>query len=390
MNLKSANGTAALTLVPASPVEREAVLKINSAAWKGPLSVDDYINREYHLGRQKMTGSRLTRWILVDNTQPVNERTILSSCETFEKDALVAYQGEIQRVLTVGVGSVFCREEFRGLGYAKQMMEELCRIFDGKRGGDNDKKKKTPLFTVLFSDIGKRFYARFGWKPFPSSHIALPPIDEMEFKRDLPGVDLPLAQIKDLTAEDVRGSMCSEDVVQKQQEALRIASEKSPGAKVAIEPDYDHFVWHWAREEFYAARLRPDAGQPLIKGAGHDGVGVYCAWNRNFGEKAGENILFILRWTYDDPKTPAQTQATIEAMAAILRRAQFEAHKWGMAKIEFWNPEPLMQRAVSLLDPTVQVVHREDSSIACLRWSGADKGLGDDVEWFWNEKYAWC
>ena len=179
MNLKSANGTAALTLVPASPVEREAVLKINSAAWKGPLSVDDYINREYHLGRQKMTGSRLTRWILVDNTQPVNERTILSSCETFEKDALVAYQGDIQRVLTVGVGSVFCREEFRGLGYAKQMMEELCRIFDGKRGGDNDKKKKTPLFTVLFSDIGKRFYARFGWKPFPSSHIALPPIDEM-------------------------------------------------------------------------------------------------------------------------------------------------------------------------------------------------------------------
>lgn len=386
MNLPSANGTT-LTLVPASPVERQAVLKINSAAWKGPLSVDDYINREYHLGRQELTGARLTRWILVDSTQPVNERTILSSCETFEKNALVAYRGNIQRVSTVGVGSVFCREEFRGLGYAKHMIEELCRVFDGKGDGNN---KKTPLFTVLFSDIGKRFYARFGWKPFPSSHLALSPIDEMEFKRDLPGVDLPLAQIKDLTAEDVRGSMCSEDVVQKQREALRVASERSPGAKVAIEPDYDHFAWHWAREEFYAARLRPADGKPLIKGAGHDGAGVYCAWNRNFGEKSGENILFILRWTYDDPKTPVQTQAIIEAMAAILRRAQFEAHKWGMSKVEFWNPEPLMQKAVSLLDPTVQVVHREESSIASLRWSGAEKGLGDDVEWFWNEKYAWC
>lgn len=390
MNLKSANGKT-LTLVPASPVEREAVLKINSEAWKGPLSVDDYINREYHLGRQKMTGSRLTCWILVDSTQPVNERTILSSCETFEKNALVADRGDIQRVLTVGVGSVFCREEFRGLGYAKQMIEELCRILDGKRGDGNGDDKKTPLFTVLFSDIGKHFYAKFGWKPFPSSHIALPPIDETEFKRDLPGVDLSLAhQIRDLTAEDVRDSMCNEDVVQKQREALRVASEKSPGPKVAIEPDYAHFAWHWAREEFYAARLRPADGQPLIKGVGHDGTRVYCAWNRNFGEKAGENILFILRWMYDDPKTPAQTQAVIEAMAAILRRAQFEAHKWGMAKVEFWNPEPLMQKAVSLLDPTVQVVHREDSSIASLRWSGADNGTNEDVEWFWNEKYAWC
>jgi len=49
-----------------------------------------------------------------------------------------------------------------------------------------------------------------------------------------------------------------------------------------------------------------------------------------------------------------------------------------------------MQKAVSLLDPTAEVIHREKSSIASLRWIGGEQGLGDDVEWFWNEKYAWC
>ena len=33
---------------------------------------------------------------------------------------------------------------------------------------------KDTLFSVLWSDIGKEFYAARGWQPFPSSHVALP------------------------------------------------------------------------------------------------------------------------------------------------------------------------------------------------------------------------
>jgi hypothetical protein len=25
-----------------------------------------------------------------------------------------------------------------------------------------------------------------------------------------------------------------------------------------------------------------------------------------------------------------------------------------------------------------------------LRWTGSEDGLGKDVEWWLNEKYAWC
>lgn len=387
-----------LHLTPATPQERLAVLHLNSRAWKGPLDVTGYIAREDHLLQQQLTHGRLVCWVLVDSREPENQRTILSSCETFRKGALVAVDGAVRDVTALGVGSVYSRPEFRGMGYARRMMEELSgRLDNGVVKGKKNKCKdgegeEGAAFSVLFSDIGKRFYARFGWVPFPSAHVQLPPIDSREWRRDMPGIDLPAT--RDLVGVDsVRESMCNEQVVRRQREYLRVASEKAPGAtKAAIEPDFEHLVWHWAREEFYAERLCPEKGHPVIKGAGHDDAGragVYCAWNRNFGETPEENTLYILRWAYDEPTTPAETETTIEAMAAILRRAQHEAHEWGMARVEFWNPAPLMQKAVSMLDPTIEVIHREESSIACLRWSGAEQ-VGKDVEWVWNEKYAWC
>lgn len=61
-----------------------------------------------------------------------------------------------------------------------------------------------------------------------------------------------------------------------------------------------------------------------------------------------------------------------------------------MSKVEFWNPTPLLQKAVALVDPKAELVHREKESIASLRWTGEQQGLGKDVEWWLNEKYTWC
>lgn len=373
-------------LVPATSEERIKSIKLNSVAWKGPLDVQTYIARENHLFQQRLTRDGLTCWILVDRRQPEGKRTILSSCETYKKRALLAYDGQVEDIPTHGVGSVYCRPEFRGQGYAKRMLEELSKKMDTWQM-DNERRDQS-LFTVLFSDIGKNFYAKFGWKPFSSSHISLQPISREEYSRQVPNANLPTA--RSLFAEDIRSCVCNDQVLQKQREILRLASEKSPGAKVAITPNFDHFLWHWAREEFYADKLHSHRDPPVIKGAGEDKAKVYCAWNRNFGETPKENTLFILRWVYDDPTSPAESQATVDAMAAILRRAQLEAHEWNMAKVEFWNPTPLMLKAVAMLDPNAETVHREKSSIASLRWTGAEQGLGKDVEWFWNEKYTWC
>ncbi|KAI9930354.1 hypothetical protein ASPWEDRAFT_39207 [Aspergillus wentii DTO 134E9] len=375
-----------IVLVPATPEERIKSLELNSIVWKGLLDIETYIARENHLHQQRLTRDGLTCWILVDRRQPVGDRTILSSCETYKKKALLAFNGKVEEVSTHGVGSVYCRPEFRGKGYAKRMVADLSMKLDTWQMEDEPRHRS--LFTVLYSDIGKSFYAKYGWKPFLSSHISLPPISKEEYGRDIPGANLPKA--KTLVANDVQASMCSDRILQKERELLRVASEKSPSAKVAISPNFDHFVWHWAREEFLAERMHPDREPPTIKGAGDDKSRVYCAWNRNFGETPQENTLYILRWVYDEPTTPEETEATSKAIAAVLRRAQLEAHEWNMAKVEFWNPTPLVQKAVHLLDPTTKLVHRENDSIASLKWTGDAQGFGKDVEWWWNEKYAWC
>ncbi|KAJ9376060.1 hypothetical protein DTO063F5_8982 [Paecilomyces variotii] len=375
-----------LVLVPATPEERIEAIRLNSTAWKGPLDLQKYIERENHLMSQKLTREgALTCWVLVDSRQPEGQRTILSSCETFKKKALLAYDGKVEDILTHGIGSVYCRPEFRGKGYASRMIQELGKRLETWQL-ENETRKKS-VFSVLFSDIGKSFYAQYGWKPFQSSHISLAPITNDQYNQGVPGTSLP--PVRDLVSEDINRCMCSDEVMRKEREHLRRASEKSPGAKVAITPDYDHLVWHWAREEFYVEQLYKK-DPPTVKGTGVDDRGVYCAWTRNFGDTPAENVLYILRWTYDEPATAEAEQATAEAMAAVMRRAQLEASEWNMARVDFWNPTPLMQKAATILDPSAEVVHREKSSIASLKWNGAEQGLGDQVEWFWNEKYSWC
>ena len=371
-----------LILVPATPEERITSIKLNSVAWKGPLDIDTYIERENHLFAQNLTRDGLTCWILVDKSEPEGDRTILSSCETYKKKALLAHGGNVEDVSTHGIGSVYCRPEFRGKGYAKRMFEELSGKLDTWKM--EKEARGRALFTILFSDIGKSFYAQFGWKPFLSSHMALPPLASEGQSNGNANAT------RDLYAEDVEKFICNSSVTTKLRDQLREASQKTAGSKIAIIPDFDHFVWHWAREEFFSKNLLPHRSPPIIKGTGIDEARVYCAWNRNFGEEPEDNVLYILRWVYDDPQSAEEEQTLVKAMAAILRRAQREAHEWNMHTVEFWNPTPLLQKAVKMLDSDAQVVHREKSSISSLRWTGAQQGLGDDVEWFLNEKYTWC
>ncbi|KAL2829278.1 hypothetical protein BDW59DRAFT_38637 [Aspergillus cavernicola] len=372
-----------LVLAQATPKERTESIKLNSTEWKGPLDVDSYLAREDTLLQQRLTKKGLTCWILVDRREPEDARTIFSSCETYKKTAIVACGGKVEDASAHGVGSVYCRPEFRGKGYAKRMLQELSKKVDAWLA-ESDRRER-PLFSILFSDIGKRFYAQFGWIPYSSSHFALPSISKEEYSSQVTMVTLP--EVRELCAEDVQRCICSTDVVRKERELLRVASMHSPGSKVAITPDFNHFLWHWAREEFYSHKLYPDKDTPILKGAGNDDAKVYCAWNRNFGATPEENTLYILRWVYNEPTSPEETETTVKAMAAILRRAQLEAHEWNMANVEFWNPTSLLERAVALLDPSAEIVHREKSSIASLRWSGNPE---ENVEWLCNEKYAWC
>lgn len=138
------------------PTHEETIqqTRLNSTEWKGPLSLDAYLGREEHLGKQKLIrDGGLTSWALV--TKDGNPRSVLSSCETIRKKALVAQNGQVKEVICHGVASVFCPPEYRGKGYAGRMIKALGEKLHNWQTDGQD-----CLFSVLYSDIGKVSFVR--------------------------------------------------------------------------------------------------------------------------------------------------------------------------------------------------------------------------------------
>ncbi|KAH7054636.1 hypothetical protein B0J12DRAFT_658384 [Macrophomina phaseolina] len=371
------------SLALVEPTEEEKVQQWtkNAPAWRGALSTDAYIRREHHLSSQELTkDGGQTWWILVDTA--AKQRKALAGCESFRKKAIVAKDGQIKDVITHGIGSVFSPPEHRGKGYAGRMMQELGK----KLKTWQTSEKRDCLFSILYSDIGKKFYANHGWEPFHSAHISVPAVEEQPLAAKLPSV-------RDLHAEDLPG-LCADDVALLRQ---RLVDSPADGkTRVALVPDIDTIRWHHSREEFVGKEFYGDV--PVVKGAliGEEkGKRVWCYWTRMWynsdKSQSKGNTLHILRLVIEDDVVPG---TVVPAIAALLARAQREAAGWHMAEVENWNPTAEVVAAAQLLDPAAEVINRDTESIASLMWYGEPpsdgQSVGDVIDWVGNEKYGWC
>lgn len=375
-----------LRLVVGTAEECLAQAQANSTEWRGALSLPAYLRREDHLMQQVLTkDGGLTPWMLVHQPSGTSDadRRVICGCESIKKKALVAQDGNVKEVVAHGIASVFCPPHFRGRGYAGRMMADLGKKLGGWQGGDQDVG-----FSVLYSDIGKKFYAARGWKAFPSAHIAL------NASTKAPS-DLPTAS--PLKAADLP-QLCEAD-----SQLLHGRLGKTSKPSVALVPDVHTLNWHHAREEFIADELYSRTAD--IKGAivgTEPGRRAWCIWARvwtNPNEEAA-NTLHILRLVAEDEAfsdfepasgevpSDANSAAVVGQVAALLAAAQAEAEKWHMEHVEVWNPANVTLAAARMLDASSEVVHRESASIASLRWYG--EGDGTNLSWVCNEKYGWC
>ncbi|KAI5236297.1 hypothetical protein E4T43_08715 [Aureobasidium subglaciale] len=362
--------------------------ELNSIEWKGPLSLEAYLRREEHLGKQKLVrDGGLTPWALV--TKDGSPRSVLSSCETIRKKALVAQDGQIKEVICHGVASVFCPPEYRGKGYAGRMIKDLGETLSNWQTDGHE-----CLFSVLYSDIGKQFYASHKWKPFPSAHISLPPTANSQ--------DTPLPKAKSLYSSDLT-DLCDVDLTLVRKKLMNAAT--SDKIIASIVPDIETLSWQHAREEFVAKELY--GRSPDVKGAivgAEQGKRVWCVWMRTWyssdPQKTKDNSLNILRLVVEDAEYTDSSAASDEgvdkakstyvtaAITSLLAAAQAEASKWQVGSVDIWNPTSATLAAAKQLDSAAEVTHREKDSIASLRWYG--KGSIETIEWMDNEKYAWC
>jgi len=357
-----------LILRPATLQEIDHIHELNSAAWAGDLTVQQYHAREHTLSSQPLTRKGgLRNWVLVDPND--EKQQILSSSETIRKAALVATpsaDGEahssVEQVVAHGIGSVFTPPKQRGHGYAKTMLTLLAETL---------KKENGSGFSVLYSDIGKVFYASVGWIPHRSSHLELPP----KLDADISGVKL-------LTASDVP-NLCTKDIA-----AIRASLEK-PHLKprIAFVPDYQTFEWHWAREEFVSRHLRKNLGiKPEIKGAMTADGKRWVLWTRTFGKQSSE--LNILRLVNLSDGTDQALEE--ENIAKLLTAAAREAAKWELQMVYMWNPDEISVRAGRrVAGDQVKLEDREEESISSLMMHEHSSGPAD-VDWEANEKFGWC
>ncbi|KAF2433901.1 hypothetical protein EJ08DRAFT_582822 [Tothia fuscella] len=388
-----------LTLVHPTEEEKLATFKKNGLEWRGALSLEAYIRREHHLADQSHTkDGGISHWILIDSAS--KDRTILSSCETYRRRALVARNGKVEEVVSHGIGSVFCAPECRKRGYAGKMMKLLGEELKNHQAKEHG--KKNCAFSILYSDIGKKFYTNLGWEPFNSSHIALP----AKAKRSETDLENSMPQARPLYAEDLP-ELCAID----EQRIRRTMLKASSGHRtaVAIIPDIDIINWHHSREEFVGRELHGKV--PKIKGAivgSIPGKRVWCYWTRMFYNEdpkaTFENTLHILRlvieeqgifdWEKESHNISKKAMAEyIPAIGALFRLAQEEAKEWMMEDVWLWNPTEATIDAVKAVEPEAKVIDRDAESIASLMWYGEKNGDGlvcDYVDWLGNEKYGWC
>ncbi|KAI9782753.1 MAG: hypothetical protein M1835_003945 [Candelina submexicana] len=367
-----------LALLPSTPSEQHSVLLANSSAFRGPLTVSAYLRREAHLASQALTcDGGLTGWVLVDTL--AEPRKVLCSCETIRKRALLARGGEVREVVCHGVASVFCEEGNRRRGYAGRMMRELGKVLRTWQAGEGE-----VAFTVLFSDIGKKYYAAYGWQPYPSSHIALPKTSSRHESSE---------KIQLLYESSVE-ELCAADEVLMRKDFERLARDHTD-IYVTLIPDAKTMQWHHAREPFIAHELNLDP--PLIKGAlmgSEIGKRAWCIWTRKWGHSAVEdngNTLFILRLVIEDRDGNESEQ--IDQVTNLLAEAQLQAQVWDMREVQIWNPSSVILQAAKRLLPTAVFKEREEDSITSLMWYGDGVGLDDGsakLIWLGNEKYGWC
>jgi GNAT superfamily N-acetyltransferase len=365
-----------LYLTHPTPEEKIATWTLNSVNWGTALSESDYLEREAYLTTVPLARhGGVTHWILVDRNLPPNERPILASCESLRKPVLVSRNGVITEGITHGIGSVFSQPKYRGKGYASRMLRELGPILKEWQVDQNIPGKRSCPFSILYSDIGKNYYAKFGWAPFPSTHISFP----------------PAANTKPFTAKPLAypdfEELCALDG-QYIRRSLELA--KDGKIHVALIPDHNTMQWHHGREDFVTSKVFGKS--PTIKGAiaGEPGSRVWAIWTRAFyGPLKPEsgNTLHILRLVIEDEK---DIESNAAKMRGILEIAQAEAKEWQLGHVELWNPTEVVKEMVKKTGLDHSEVEREEESIASLMWYGEGSGKADEIEWVGNEKYGWC
>lgn len=372
-----------ITLTNPTPSELPKIFTLSHPKWGPALTLQDYLDREAYLTTVPLSkNGGITHWLLTLSSppSPSGERPILASCESIKKRAFYTTpSGSVREGVAHGIASVFTDPEYRGRGYASRMMSDLGQRLKTWQDGGED---RPVVFSVLYSDIGKGFYAKHGWAPFRSSHVSWTPSSAAGSPRGKGVKTIGYHELAELCAVDERLL----------KERLAGLAKEDGGKKrhVALAPELDQLLWHLMREDFMTKHIFGKT--PEVRGAvaGEKGRRVWAVWTRGYYGGLGKtegNTLHVLRVVVEDEENTAEEEL-VEGFKAIVGIARAEADEWRSHDVQMWNPTGLVRGLVEKIGVEYEFVERDKESIASLMWYGEEEG--EEVDWVANEKYAWC
>ncbi|KAF9196085.1 hypothetical protein BGZ49_002902 [Haplosporangium sp. Z 27] len=331
--------------------------------WGKAFEAEVYYSRERFLssldfainGQQKC-------WVLVPKTfdpEHPDLDHILSALETYERSGIIATKEQgLRDVCSVSIASVFTPANYRGHGYASLMMKLLWEELQ---------KMDKVQFTFLYSDVGPKFYSRFGWTADRSDEIVIPATHSLVF---------PASSSTSVTLQDVTENQLTELAtkdIQLLRESLQEQAESSNAdtVYVAVTPEPTCISWLNARSRFTAQNLKLSQDGPTVLGVKDTQTNSFVFWFHEFVY----STLFIIRWRVD-PK------AEDGIASALLQAALAEAKRWKLQKVVIWNPDQSVVNA-SGLEAT-----KRDESISSIGFVSPGYE-SKHVKWELNEKYAW-
>ncbi len=380
-----------ITLTPATKQEQEAIWSLTHPSWGPGLTHQQYLDREAYLLTVPLArNGGLTQWILTDSADAASAaRPILSSCETLKKRAIVSSpSGTITDVTAHGVASVFTKPGDRGRGYASKMMGLVGQHLAKQQAASEG----SAALSILFSDIGGKFYARDGWMPIGNTHIEFP------VGGDMPATSTDAATSSGHITE--LGDADLADLSEQDEQLLRTSLSKplpnnTGKTRIAILPDHATLQWQYRREDFMMQHFlsSPVRVRGAMYSSPSSGRRIWALWVRNrYGGADGHDVftvLHFLRFVVEDDE--ATTDDELEAaLRGIMGVAQREAQAAQCKNIEMWNPSGRVRGVFEQRLPELKgkFVTRDMYNLASLRWFGP--GSTEDLEWVANEKFAWC
>jgi GNAT superfamily N-acetyltransferase len=380
-----------LRLAHPTPEESIQILTEQAALWSDSLTVDQHIQEAEFLSSAPLAkDGGQTNWILVDGTEEPGHRRILASCETIRKKALTSTpDGTTSDAVVHGIASVLCFPEYRGRGYAARLMKELAKTL-----ATWQLKGSRCAGSVLYSDLGKNMYSKFGWHANPTnSHV------------EFPAQDIPKPPEANELIEADLTRLCIVDGYKWIRRGMSVPIS-TPETRVTIAPDLDHMLWHIRKEEFATQHLFGTV--PQAKGAvsGLPDSLVWAIWTHRYYSNPADgkfdNVLYILRLVVqgddsafkgvdlsDADKLAAKNSPQVQCLANVLQSAISEAATWKLDRVELWDPSPLAQAMLAETGLEYRVVDRQEKSIACGLWYDDHGEPGATPRWVNNEKFAW-